>query len=553
MGLFNRSDEKHPEYVRDKSDSTSTNDESSANVDVFDPENGVKRGLENKHISMMAIAGIIGSGLIVGTGQALKNGGPAALIIGFGSIGLICTAVMQSIGEMSVFPDGGGFLGQCNRFVNRPFGAMISINYFLCFVMVLASEYSALMSIFTPGGGSSWNPHNTIPNYAVLLLFWGGFTFFQLVGVTAFGWSEYYLAWLKVLGIGAYFIFAIVYIAGGVKNRPAFGFHYWNDPGAFADGFKGVAKVFIFCSTFYAGAEGVAVTASESKNPGRAIPSAVKNTLVRILFIYMGSAIFIGVTCPSDALNDPHRSKSLMSPFTIGIQNAGWERGYHLINAFLIAVLLSGINASIFLCTRTLLYMANQGQLPKFLAWTDRRGVPIPAMVLTNSIGLISLMNISEGASQGYSYIVNISGVCIFFVWGGISLAHLRFRAAWKAQGYTKNDLLYKSWFFPIIPILSVLANLFLLLVQGWSVFVPFDYKNFIDSYIMIPVSIIVYILYAIYYKEPLPHKASDIDLISGRRQDMEEPKEGKLSTSYIANKLRRNKQNSEENEQVHV
>lgn len=552
MGLFNRSEDKHPESVKDKSDdSASISDESSAGVDIFDPEVGVKRGLENKHISMMAIAGIIGSGLIVGTGQALKNGGPAALIIGFGSIGLICSAVMQSIGEMAIFPDSGGFLGQCNRFINRPFGAMISVNYFLCFVMVLASEYSALMSIFTPGGGGSWNPNDTIPNYAVLLLFWGGFTFFQLVGISAFGWSEYYLAWLKILGITAYFIFGIVYIAGGVKNRPAFGFHYWNDPGAFADGFKGVAKVFIFCSTFYAGAEGVAVTASESKNPGKAIPSAVKSTLVRILFIYMGSAIFIGVTCPYDALVDSTRSKSLMSPFTIGIQYAGWEGGYHLINAFLIAVLLSGINASIFLCTRTLLYMANQGQLPKFLAWTDRRGVPIPAMLLTNSIGLISLMNIDQGASQGYSYIVNISGVCIFFVWGGISLAHLRFRAAWKAQGYTKKDLLYKSWLFPIIPILSVVANLFLLLVQGWSVFVPFDYRNFIDSYIMIPVSIIVYILYAIYYREALPRKASDIDLISGRRQDMEAPKDEKLSTSYILGKLKRNKSNEHEQEQT--
>ena len=492
---------------------------------LFDPNVGVKRGLRNEHISMMAIAGIIGSGIIVGTGQALVKGGPAALIIGFGSIGLVAAAVMQSIGEMAIFPDGGGFLEHCSRFGNRPFGATVSINYFLCFAMVLASEYSALMSVFTPveGGDGSWNPDNKIPQYAVMLLFWGGFTAFQAVGVTAFGWSEYFLAWLKLIGLVAYFIFAIVYVAGGVKNRPAFGFHYWNDPGAFSNGFKGVARVFIFCSTFYAGAEGVAVAASESRNPGKAIPQATKTTLVRILFVYMGTALFIGMTCPWDAEQlQEGKSNSLLSPLTIGIQLAGWHNGFHLINAFLVMILLSGINASIYLCTRTVLYMANRGDLPRFFAWTDKRGVPYPAMIFSNAFGFLSLMNINEGSASAYNYIINVSGVCIFIVWGSTSLMHLRFRRAWKVQGHSPSELHYRSWLYPVIPLASFIANVFLLLVQGWTVFVPFDYKSFIDSYIMIPASLVFYGIYALMYKEPFFKRASQIDLVSGRRRDLD-------------------------------
>jgi len=55
----------------------------------IDPESGVKRGLKTRHLSMMALAGIIGPGLLVGSGGALSSGGPASLIIGFGVIGLV--------------------------------------------------------------------------------------------------------------------------------------------------------------------------------------------------------------------------------------------------------------------------------------------------------------------------------------------------------------------------------------------------------------------------------------------------------------------------------
>lgn len=65
--------------------------------DAYDPKSGVKRGLKNRHLSMMALAGIIGPGLLVGAGGALNSGGPASLIIGFGVIGIIAFSIMQSL------------------------------------------------------------------------------------------------------------------------------------------------------------------------------------------------------------------------------------------------------------------------------------------------------------------------------------------------------------------------------------------------------------------------------------------------------------------------
>jgi yeast amino acid transporter len=134
----------------------------------------------------------------------------------------------------------------------------------------------------------------------------------------------------KLLGLTAYFIFSIIYAAGGlVGQNEALGFRYWSDPGAFnGNGFRGVATVFVFCSTFYAGVEAVAIAATETRNPGVAIPQAIRQVFWRIIFIYMGSALFFGITCPA---NSPElvsaSAKALQSPMTIAIQNAGWQGG----------------------------------------------------------------------------------------------------------------------------------------------------------------------------------------------------------------------------------
>jgi amino acid transporter len=92
----------------------------------LDPDSGVKRGLQNRHLSMMALAGIIGPGLLVGSGGALASGGPASLIIGFGVIGIVAFSIMQSLGELTtLYPAGGSFIGLGERVVDRGFSAAV--------------------------------------------------------------------------------------------------------------------------------------------------------------------------------------------------------------------------------------------------------------------------------------------------------------------------------------------------------------------------------------------------------------------------------------------
>ncbi|KAI0551526.1 amino acid permease-like protein [Xylaria curta] len=483
----------------------------------IDPDSGVKRGLKTRHLSMMALAGIIGPGLLVGTGAALAQGGPASLIIGFGVIGIVAFSIMQSVGELTtLYPSGGAFTKLADRMVDSAFGAAVGWNYFIIWFTVLANEYNAVTNILV-----FWS--DKVPVWGYFLLLWSAFLCFQFLGVETFGEAEFWLALLKLAGLIAYYIFAIVYASGGVKGADAIGFRYWHDPGAFVSGFAGVAKVFVFCSTFYAGVESVAVAATETKNPSVAVPLAIRQTFWRIIVVYLGAAFFYGLTCPANAdglINGS--SRALQSPMTIAIQNAGWEGGVHLINAFILVTCISAINSSIYIASRTVLFMAQDGKAPKFLGWTNRRGVPAPAIIFANAFGALSLLNISAGAAKAYSYIINLSGVSTFLVWGSISFIHIRFREAWQAQGYHVEDLPYKALWYPWNAWFGLLANIFLALVQGWTTFVPFNAGNFVDAYILLPLFAIIYVGYKLWNKTRF-WRLDEIDLQSGRRRDLED------------------------------
>ncbi|KAK7740639.1 General amino acid permease [Diatrype stigma] len=475
----------------------------------IDPESGVRRGLRTRHLSMMALAGVIGPGLLVGAGGALSNGGPASLLIGFGIIGIVAFSIMQSLGELTtLYPSGGAFTSLADRFVDPAFGVAVGWNYFIIWLAVLSNEYNAVTSILV-----FWS--DKVPVWGYFLILWTVFLAFQLLGVETFGEAEFW------------------YAAGGIKGADAVGFRYWRDPGAFTDGFRGVATVFVFCATFYAGVESVAVAATETRNPRVAIPLAIRQVFWRIIFVYMGAAFFFGLTCPANAdglQNGP--SRALQSPMTIAIQNAGWYGGVHLINAFILVTCVSAINSSIYIASRTLLFMGQDRKAPKFLGWTDKRGVPIPAIVFANATGALSMMNVSTGAAEAYQYIVNLSGVSTFLVWGSISFIHIRFRKAWNVQGYDVEDLPFISLFYPYNAYFGLAANILLALVQGWQSLAPFDAGSFVDAYILLVLFPIIYVVYKLVFKTTI-RRTREIDLQSGRRRDLEEAKEiakGELS-----------------------
>lgn len=167
--------------------------------------------------------------------------------------------------------------------------------------------------------------------------------------------------------------------------------------------------------------------------------------------------------------------------------------------------------------------MAQGGQAPRFLGWTSKRGVPVFAIILTNLFGALAMMNVSTGAAKAYGYIVNISGVSTFLVWGSISFIHIRFRTAWKKQGRSPSELPYQSMLYPWNAYFGLAANVFLAFVQGWSTLSPFNAGNFVSAYILLPLFPIIFVLFKLVNKTHF-RRSHEIDLDYGRREDLDIP-----------------------------
>ncbi|KAM3162344.1 General amino acid permease AGP3 [Lachancea thermotolerans] len=473
--------------------------------------NGLKPGLKNRMINLMAICGIIGPGVFVGMGSMLKSSGGAGLLAGFAIVGVLCMCMMLSVGELNSTFDF-NFCKHGTRFVSPGFGAALALAYVVLWITNLISEYTSLTSICE-------TYTDKVPTYGWFLIFWAFFTLFQLLDVTAYGESEYILGFLKLGFITAFYVFAIVYASGGVPNNKPDN-PFGKQP--LVDGFKGIANSFVFAGVFLSGIESVSIFASESRNPAKAIPVAVRSTVIRIFYVYFGISIAYGITVsPTDAaLSDPH--KSMKAPMTIALTNAGWVNGKYLITTIILVTCISSINSAIFLASRSLFTWSEMGMGPKIFTKTNKKGVPYVAVHFCHLFGFLSILSYSAGSSVAYNYVVNVAGVCAFIVWTSISFIHLRFRRGWVKQSKPLSDLGFVAPLFPWINIVGITLGTILVLVQGWSSFCPWDKKAFIDGYIMLPVFFLVWGLYDLVLLKTKIIKSSEMDFESDRRLDLD-------------------------------
>jgi amino acid permease len=91
--------------------------------------------------------------------------------------------------------------------------------------------------------------------------------------------------------------------------------------------------------------------------------------------------------------------------------------------------------------------LAQQGMAPKFLAYIDNHGRPLWCVLVQLIFGLLGYVGTAAKSSEVFTWLLAISGLSYFFIWGSICLTHIRFRYVWKAQGYTLDQIPYKPGF----------------------------------------------------------------------------------------------------------
>ena len=256
---------------------------------------------------------------------------------------------------------------------------------------------------------------------------------------------------IKVTAVLGFIIFGIVVDCGGVKSDPRgyIGAHYWHDPGAFKNGFKGFCSVFVTAAFAFGGTELVGLAAAEAADPRKALPTATKQVFWRITGFYVISLFIVGLILPSNDkdLLGSSGANTKASPFVLSIQMAGVKGLPSVFNAVITISVLSVANSCTFGSTRTMQALAARGMGPKFLMYIDKKGRPVWCIVLQLIFGLLAFVNEATAGSTFFTWLLSLSGLSYFFCWGSINLSHIRFRAGWKAQGHTLDELPFQAQF----------------------------------------------------------------------------------------------------------
>jgi AAT family amino acid transporter len=485
----------------------------------------LRRALSPRQVQMIAIGGTIGTGLFLGTGKSLATGGPASLVLCYGIVGAIVFVTMLCLGEMAAYvPVAGSFCTFAGRYVDDAFGFALTWNYWFNDVVSTAADLVALQLLV-----NYWS--ETFPWYALGLIVWVIIVAANIVNVRAYGEVEYWLCLLKVITIVIFIILSIAVNAGGNTAHEYIGARNWRIGDApFVGGIGGFASVFVTASFAYGGTESIAITAGETRDPARQLPRVVKNVFWRILLFYILSTIMIGFNV---AYNYPDlKTKSTAtSPFTIAFQMAGSKIAGSFVNAVIITSVVSAGNHALFAGSRLLFSLGVNGHAPKVFTKLTRFQVPWVAVLTTSVLSGLLFGASFIGAGQLWTWLQNIVGVSNQLSWISIGIASLRFRAGIKAQG--KEHLLpFKNWTYPWGPIIAVVLNSFLVLVQGWSCFSPvFSPVDFVSYYIELPVFALMFVLWKVIKRTKFV-KAHEMDLVTDvyTKEDMEPEKKGALS-----------------------
>ncbi|KAF4960639.1 hypothetical protein FGADI_808 [Fusarium gaditjirri] len=463
-------------------------------------EQSLQRGLHERHLSMLGIAGAIGTGLFLGLGQSVQTGGPLGALLGYATVGLVVCAVQFALGEVAaLLPVTGAFVRHAEFLVDPAWGFAIGWNLVYGNVLSIPSEITAICVLF-----EFWtdiNPSLWIMIFIVLT------TVVGLCFVRVFGEVEFWFALLKILLVVFLIILGLVINLGGVPGTERIGFRYWKDPGPFVEyiasgswgHFLGYWSVMTSAVFSFAGVESIAMAAAETRNPARAIPRACKNVFIRILVFYILAILIVGMLVRSDdeRLNDQSGAAG-QSPFVIAASAAGIPAIPSVVNAVVITSAWSASNQSLLAGTRVLYGLALKRQAPQIFLRTTAWGVPYVCVLFFTCFMFLSFMSLSNGAMTVFWWLVDLTAAGVLISWASILLNHIRLRLAMKKQGIPIENLpWHNSWTF-YSSCAGLFMTLLILLTGGFRVFTRgnWDPVGFVSSYLDIPLVIAAYLIW---------------------------------------------------------
>ncbi|KIW37820.1 uncharacterized protein PV06_09805 [Exophiala oligosperma] len=462
------------------------------------PDAHLQRKLGGKEVQLFAIGGAIGTSVFVTMGSYLPHGGPAGLFLGYTLWCMNVWCVNECFAEMVVYaPVPSGFIRFTSVWVDEALAFSQSWAFFLCQALLIPAEITALHVVIT-----FWT--DELPVEATVVIVIAIYGALNLFSTELFGKAEFYMSIGKIFLIFLCFGFTFFTMVGCNPLRDAYGFRYWNNPGAFAEylttgslgHFWGLLSCMTFASFAVCGPEYISSVAGETKSPRRVLPSCFTSFKWRLLFFFVGSALCIGIVIPYD---DPTLAAYLSGevagggtsaavPYTIAMRRMGIKGLPHLINAILLTSILSCGNGVFFAASRALFVMGETGRAPKLFTKTTKRGVPIYAVIACLLIAFLAMMGADSGANEVLHYFIDLCTICGQFNYMCVCVTYVHFYYGMKRQGVSRDTLPYKARFQPYGACIGATAAVVMMFLLGFDIISPFSIKWFFLDYTLLAV-----------------------------------------------------------------
>ncbi|KIW74877.1 hypothetical protein Z517_11647 [Fonsecaea pedrosoi CBS 271.37] len=483
------------------------------------------RSMKSRHLNMIAIGGSIGAGFFVGSGGALTRGGPASVLICFLITGVMIFNVVYALGELAVmYPISGGFYTYSVRFIDPSWGFAMGWNYVFQWVIVLPLELTVCS--FTV---QYWNKDISVAVW--ITIFWVFIIFVNIFGTLGYAEEEFWASLFKLLATVIFMVVALILICGGGPSNGIYheywGARLWYDPGAFQNGFRGFCSVFVTAAFAFAGTELVGLAAAESRNPGKSLPSAIKQVFWRITLFYILGLTFVGLLVSSTddrLLNASNPYADGTSPFVLGPLDAGLIGYDSFMNVVILVSVVSIGVSSVYGGSRTLTALAQQGYAPKIFAYIDRSGRPLFSVALNLAFGGLAYIVLASSGSIVFDWLLALSGLAALFTWGSICVAHIRFRAAWKHAGRSLDEIPFKaiggvwgSWLGIFLIFIALAAQFFVAIAPPFTTDLA-SAEDFFKAYLALPVVLFFWVCGYLWKRQGFL-RLDQIDLDTGRRE----------------------------------
>ncbi|WP_438484577.1 amino acid permease [Streptomyces sp. S186] len=402
---------------------------------------GLRQGLKRRHMQLIALGGVIGAGLFVGSGVVIRSAGPAA-VVSFLAAGALTVLIMRMLAEMTVArPALGSFYAHVRETLGHRAGFAVGWLYWYFFVVVVAVEAVAggrIIRLWLPG----------VPLWAVSLVLMTLLTATNLVSARSYGEFEYWFSSIKVVAIVVFLSLGALFVLGLWPGASG-GLDRLTAHGGFAPAGAGaVLAAVVPCVGFFTGTEIVTIAAAESVEPERAVAGAIRSIVLRVVAFYVLSVLVVVAVVP-------WTSKAIeVSPYAAVLDRLAVPAAGTVMNAIVLVAVLSCLNSALYTSSRMLFALTRNGDAPRGLTKVGASGVPRRALLAGTSAGYLSVLAAWLSPDVVFSFLINSYGAIALFVYLAIAVTQLRMRRRLEREEPARLTL--RMWGFPWLSRLTV-------------------------------------------------------------------------------------------------